>query len=98
MALDFNANLNTDVTVHSGNMDLTDVSANGRIWTFTPNHSSLDVSNWEGNKKLNLIAYFDKMNADDIQKAKKAALLFMRYKMPDDSASCLVDRFSSNPL
>ena len=98
MALDFNANLNTDVTVHSGNMDLTDVSANGRIWTFTPNHSSLDVSSWDANKKLNLIAYFDKMNADHIQQAKKAALLFMRYKMPDDSASCLVDRFSSNPL
>ena len=79
-------------------MDLTDVSANGRVWTFTPNHSSLDVSGWSGNKKLNLIAYFDKMNADDIKKAKQAALLFMRYKMPDNSASCLVDRFAQYPL
>lgn len=87
-----------DITVHSGNMDLTDVSTNGRIWTFTPNHDSLDTSKWSGNKKIYLIAYFDNMDSADIEKAKKAALLFFRYPMPDDSASCLVDRFDDYPL
>ena len=57
-----------DITVHSGNMKLTDVSKNGRIWTFTPNDDSLDVSNWKGNKKIYLIAYFDNMNSADIAK------------------------------
>ena len=87
-----------DITVHSGNMDLTDVSKEGRIWTFTPNHDSLDVSNWDKNTKIFLITYFDNMNSADISKAKKAALLFFRYPMPDDSASCLVDRFDDYPL
>ena len=57
-----------EVAVHSGNMDLTDVSTNGRIWTFTPNHDSLDTSNWDSNKKIFLIAYFDNMNSSDIAK------------------------------
>ena len=87
-----------EVTVHSGNMDLTDVSKHGRIWTFTPNHDSLDVNEWSGNKKVYLIAYFENMTASDIKKAKKASLLFFRYKMPNDSASCLVDRFDDYPL
>ena len=86
------------MVVHSGNLDLTGVSANGRVWTFTPNHSSLDVTDWSGNKKINLIAYFERMKAEDIEKAKQAAILFMRYKMPNDSASCLVDRFAQFPL
>jgi len=86
------------IEVHSGNMKLTDVSKNGRIWTFTPNHDSLDVKKLTGNKKVFLIAYFENIFMSDIQKAKKAALLFSRYKMPNDSASCLVDRFDDYPL
>ena len=79
-------------------MDLTSVSANKRIWTFTPNHSSLDTTKWSKNKKVFLLAYFDNLSPEAIQKAKKAALLFFRFKMPNDSANCLVDRFDQYPL
>ena len=71
---------------------------NGRVWTFTPNVASLDPSGWTKDTKVNLIAYFENMTADDIEKAKKASLLFFKYKMPRASASCLVDRFDRYPL
>ena len=74
-------------------MDLTGVSKNKRVWTFTPNSSSLDISDWTKNQKIFLLAYFDNLSAEAVQKAKNAALLFFRYKMPNYSASCLVDRF-----
>ena len=84
--------------VQAGNMNLSGVSQNKRIFTFTPNSASLDTSNWSGNKKVWLLAYFEGLTSDAIQKAKKAALLFFRFKMPNDSASCLVDRFDHYPL
>ena len=86
------------IAVKAGNMELTSVSADRRIWTFTPNHSSLDTSEWAKNKKVFLLAYFDNLSPEAIQKAKKAALLFFRFKMPNDSANCLVDRFDQYPL
>ena len=45
------------IEVHSGNMKLTDVSKNGRIWTFTPNHDSLDVKKLTGNKKVLILIF-----------------------------------------
>ena len=63
--------------------------------TFTPNHSSLRPV---ANEKLYLLAYFENLTPDDIEKAKNAALLYFRYKMPRNSASCLVDRFDKWPL
>lgn len=103
VALDFNGELEGanegDVQlVGAGNLDLTGVSANNRIWTFTPNYDGLDVSNWGKNPKINLLAYFENLRPDCIEKAKKATLLFFRYEMPNDSASCLVDRFDEYPL
>ena len=79
-------------------LTLQTVSRNNRIWTFTPNYDGLDVSNWSKNQKINLLAYFENLAPECIEKAKKAALLFFRYKMPQDSASCLVDRFDDYPL
>ena len=79
-------------------MKLTSVSKNGRMWTFTPNVASLSPSTWSGDKKVYLLAYFDNMTKDDIEKAKKATLLFFKFKMPRSSASCLVDRFDRYPL
>ena len=74
------------------------VSANNRVWTFSPNWDGLDVKNWNKNPKINLLAYFENLNPECIEKAKKASLLFFRYPMPDKSASCLVDRFDHYPL
>lgn len=103
VALDFNGDLagvgNQDVKlVGAGNLDLTGVSENNRVWTFSPNWDGLDVKNWNKNPKINLLAYFENLNPECIEKAKKASLLFFRYPMPDKSASCLVDRFDHYPL
>ena len=103
VALDFNGELegvgSQDVKlVGAGNLDLTGVSKNNRIWTFSPNWDGLDVSNWNKNPKINLLAYFENLDPACIEKAKKASLLFFRYPMPDKSASCLVDRFEHYPL
>ena len=76
-------------------MMLSAVSQDKRMWTFTPNAASL---NGLDNDKVWLLAYFDNLTPAAIQKAKKAALLFFRFKMPNDSASCLVDRFDQYPL
>lgn len=50
VALDFNGDLagvgNQDVKlVGAGNLDLTGVSENNRVWTFSPNWDGLDVKN-----------------------------------------------------
>ena len=84
-----------DISVKAGNMMLSGVSQDKRIWTFTPNAASL---NGLDNNKVWLLAYFENLTPDAIEKAKKAALLFFRFKMPSNSASCLVDRFDQYPL
>ena len=85
------------ISVKAGNMDLTGVSRDNRLWTFTPNTEKLAVENLE-KSKIYLMAYFDNLTPDDIEKAKNAALLYFRYPMPDNDASCLLDRFDDNPL
>ena len=45
--------------VQAGNMNLSGVSKNKRIFTFTPNSPSLDTSEWSENKKVWLLAYFE---------------------------------------
>ena len=84
--------------VYSGNLKLTGISKQRRLWTFSPNHPSLDTSNWTEDKKLNFIVYFENLSKEEIKKAKSASLLYFRYQMPNDDASCLVDQFSENPL
>ena len=53
--------------VGAGNLDLTGVSKNIRIWTFTSNWEGLDVSNWNKNPKINLLAYFKNFNPDNLK-------------------------------
>ena len=98
MALDFIESLSDDVTVRAGNLELSNISKNGRIWTFTPNDERLETSGWLKNKKLWFVAYFDNMKPEDIKIARQAAILYFRFKMPDNSASCLIDRFDLFPL
>ena len=85
------------ILVRAGNMDLTGVSRDNRLWTFTPNTEKLDVENLE-KSKVYLMAYFDNLTPEDIETAKGAALLYFRYPMPDNDASCLLDRFEDYPL
>ena len=79
-------------------MNLTSISNDKRLWTFTPNYDQLKTLKWEKDKKVWLLAYFDNLSNEDIEKVKQAAILFFRYKMPQDSAACLVDRFTEFPL
>ena len=78
-------------------MDLTAVSRNNRIFTFTPNTNALAIENLEASKVW-LVAYFENLTPEDIAKAKNAALLYFKYPMPENDASCLVDRFEDFPL
>ena len=84
MALDLNGGLDGNPTIKSGNMDLTGISKNKRIFTFTPNQENLKTTNWEKDKKIWLIAYFDNLTLTDIEQVKQAAILFFRYTMPRD--------------
>ena len=85
------------ISVKAGNMDLTGVSRDNRLWTFTPNTEKLDIENLQ-KSKIYLMAYFDNLTPEDIEKAKGAALLYFKYPMPDNDASCLLDRFEDHPL
>merc|ERR1712062_937453 len=85
------------ISVRGGNMDLTAVSRNNRIYTFTPNTELLNIETLE-TSKIWLVAYFDNLTKEDIEKAKNAALLYFKYPMPNGDASCLVDRFEDHPL
>ena len=78
-------------------MKLTSISKSGRLWTFSPNDVSLYPIPADG-KKIYMIVYIDHISKRDIERAKKASILFFKYKMPHDSASCLVDRFERYPL
>ena len=83
--------------IDAGAMKLTSISKSGQIWTFSPNDISLYPIP-PGGKKIYMIVYIDNMTKGDIDKAKKASILFFKYKMPQSSASCLVDRFDRYPL
>ena len=86
------------IIVHGGNLKLTSVSTDNRIWSFTPNTEKLRPENWENDKKLYFLLYFDNLTQLQISRAKKSTLLFFKHKMPDTGGSCLVDRFTENPL
>ena len=87
-----------NIRVHAANLKLTAVSKERRLWTFAPNHHTLDTADWTGDKKLDFLVYFDNLTPDEIRRAKNATLIFFRYQMPNDDASCLVDRFDAFPL
>lgn len=84
--------------VHGGNLKLTAVSTDNRIWSFAPNTEKLRPKNWEEDKKLYFLLYFDNLTQSQISRAKKSTLLFFNHKMADTGGSCLVDRFTDYPL
>ena len=44
------------------------------------------------------VVYLQNLTKKDIQRAKNASILYFKYPMPDDQATCLVDRFIDYPL
>lgn len=94
IALDFADSLSSNVVIECGNIKVTAVSEERRLFTFMPKSTSVyqNLLNLEiFPKKLYLWCKFSGLTASEITYINQLTLYY--FKQPVIDASCLVDRY-----
>jgi len=92
VALEFPESLSDNIEIECGNIELTAVSKERKLFTFMPKANSL-LKNLTDNipKKVFLSCRFLHLLEHEVEFIKLLTLYY--FKLPTTDASCLVDRF-----